>query len=148
MTQSDDEQIRQLQEIIGRDGKIERPPDGRIKMTLGGRTVYGLDPRHCEEMALHLVAVQAQSLAYDRAAIPDVIGDIVEQGNEVRRHGHYSLRTWWCDYREVAHWTVLQWDGREWMMLAMGFCRKLRDAIDIGLAVWHRQPKTAEDTPQ
>lgn len=148
MSESDDEQIRQLQEIIGREGKIERLPDGRIKMTLGGRTVYGLDPVHCVEMASHLVAVQAQSLAYDHVAIPEVIGDIVEQGNEVRRHEHYSLRVWWCDYREVAHWAVLQWDGSQWMMLAMGFCRNLQDANRTGLLVWAFTPKTIEDTPQ
>ena len=148
MSPQDDEQIRQLQQIIGREGKIERLPDGRVKMTSCGRTVYGLDPGHCVEMAWHLAAVQAQSLAYDHAAIPEVIGDIVTHGNEVRRHDHYSLRTWWCDYREVAHWAVLQWDGSEWMMLAMGFCHKPLDAHRIGLIVWDRQLKTIEDTPQ
>lgn len=145
MSQSDDEQIRQLLEIIGREGKIERLPDGRTKMTLGIRTVYGLDPAHCVEMASHLVAVQAQSLAYFHTAIPDVIGDIVTQGDELRRHEHYSLKTWWCDYREVAHWAVLQWDGSTWMMLAMGFARYMIDAINIGLAVWERTPKTIEE---
>ena len=148
MSQPEDHEIKHLQEIIGREGKIERLPDGRVKMTLGIRTVYGLDPVHSAEMALHLVAVQAQSLAYDHAAIPEVIGDIVAHGYEMRRRGHYSLRTWWCGDREVAHWAVLQWDGSEWMMLSMGFCRKLADAHRIGLAVWDRQLKTTEDTPQ
>ena len=144
MTQPDYE-IKHLQEIIGREGEIERQPGGRVKLTLGGRTVYGLDPEHCAEMALHVVAVAAQSLAYDHAAIPEVIADIVTQGNEIRRHGHYSLRTWWCDDREVAHWAVLQWDGSEWMMLAMGFARYMIDAINIGLAVWERTPKTIKE---
>ena len=145
MSQSDDEQIRQLQEIIGREGKIERLPDGRIKMTLGGRTVYGLDPVHAINVASILWASEVQSVVYDHGSIPDVIAIIASEGVELRRHDHFALRVWYCEDRRVGHWAILQNDHTEWMMLAMGFARKLGDAIDIGLAVWERTPKNIEE---